>query len=115
MKKVKSNMMLLAFFINEKDRSRLDDILSSYNPILKFSCKGKAMGETSGDFWGFNVVERDVVFALAEREKADDILNLAHNLLNLNERHRGLALSMPIKSASSLLFEMFNKGEVNEK
>lgn len=114
MKKLKSTIMLLVFFVDEKDKDKLTNILDSYDPILKFYTKGKAAGESSGDFWGFNIVDRDVVFALVPKEKSNDILTLTHNVLMLSEKHKGLAFSVPLKSASSFLFEKFKKGENDE-
>ena len=67
---------------------------------------GTAAKSNTGDFFGFGIIEREVVFALVNKNKIDDVTKILTDILNLEKPHTGILATLPISSATSTLLDM---------
>ena len=67
---------------------------------------GTAAKSNAGDFFGFGIIEREVVFALMNRNRIDETVKILTDILNLDKPHTGILTTLPISSATSTLLDM---------
>lgn len=97
---------LLIIFVNRDKSKEATEILSKNEKILQVICFGEAAAETDmAAFFGFGIVEKDIIFALCPYENSAQLLKEISKQMQFNERHKGLGFSVPIQSASNILLK----------
>ena len=100
---------LLVVIVDRGKTDLVNQILSAYNVnsgVTTFA-EGTAISKKV-DFFGFGVIEREVVWAFVKVEDVDDILKQLTDELHLEKHHTGIAMTLPVKSASSNLLDLLS-------
>lgn len=102
-----SPVELLVVIVNRGKTDLVNQILSVYNVnngVTTFA-EGTAISKKV-DFFGFGVIEREVVWAFVKVEDTDEIMKKLTDELHLEKNHTGIAMTLPVKSASSNLLDL---------
>ena len=102
-----SPIELLLVIVDRGKSDLVNRILSAYNTnksVVSFA-EGTAISKKV-DFFGFGVIEREAVWAFVKVEDSEQILKMLTVELHLEKNHTGIAMTIPIKSASSNLLDL---------
>ena len=66
--------------------------------------EGTAQSQTA-DIFGFGIVDRDIIWSFVNPLMSDKILNTFENVLELSKPRKGIAMTIPLQSASNLLLD----------
>ncbi len=89
------------------------------NNYANFSLITLAEGTTdqaTAEFFGFGIQEREMVMGLIDPKESEKTLEILKDYFELDEPFNGLAITIPIKSATNIVVDMIKnklKGEKN--
>lgn len=90
------------------------------NNYANFSLITMAEGttdQTKAEFFGFGIQEREMIMGLIDPKKSESTLEILKEHFEFDEPFNGLAITIPIKSATNIMEDMiknkFIKGEEN--
>jgi hypothetical protein len=106
MKKMESPVDLLIAIVNRHKGHNVCEILNDYKVQMHLNCIGHGTAEsTLADLFGFGIVERDIVISLVPVTISEKILNKLNREFHFNERHNGLAMTIPVNSIEKNLLD----------
>lgn len=114
MSKRKSIMELLFVTFNKKDTDKVNDLIKNYTSLFSFISTFGSL-DSPYDFWNFNITTQQSLAAIIPKAKTKEILSSLEAVLNLKEKHQGVAFTIPFDSASSNLVKIIEKGETKWK
>ena len=104
MSKRKPLMEVLIATFNEKDKGIVSSLIKNYtNYSLSLQSFGSL--DSNDSFWNFEVIQQCSLVALIPANKTKEILIQLETNLNLNEKHQGIAFTVPLDSADASLVE----------
>lgn len=112
MKKILCPYQALVMIINEDQETedKLLELLELYHIEKTMISKAKGTAPSSiSDFFGFGVVEKMIVTTMIPSIKAKDILTKLTQELELNEKNKGIVLTLPLTGMDSRLFQQLEE------
>jgi hypothetical protein len=67
---------------------------------------GTAAKSSTGDFFGFGIIEREVVMSIVDASKINHVTDILTDMFDLNSPHTGILIALPLSSATSNLLDM---------
>ena len=77
------------------------------NNYVTFLGEGTAKSAI-GDLFGFGITEKSVFIGFVDREKSRNALEDLREKIGYNKDGRGLAMTLPLSSATSTMLDMLN-------
>ncbi len=104
-----SPLEILICIVDKKMSDEASTILENngYYSYLKTHGTGTTAKSKAGDFFGFGIIERDVIIALLDRDSIDRITPILTSELKLDKPHTGILLTIPLSSATSEVLDAF--------
>ncbi len=97
---------LLVAIVERGKSEKVSEILKVHDCIFTLTTLGQGTARSeAADIFGFGIVDRDVVWALVNPLMSQRILDTLNNVLELNQPQRGIAMCIPINSASNLMLD----------
>ena len=106
-KKIDSPVNLLITIVGRNKGNEVVEILNKYKIFTHVICIGNGTSESGiADLFGFGIIERDIVISLIHVSTSSKILNSLDKNFHFNEKHNGLALTIPINSIEQKSLEI---------
>lgn len=104
-----SPLEILICIVDKKMCKEATTILENngYYTYLTTMGTGTTAKSKAGDFFGFGVIEREVIITLLDKESLERIIPILKTELKLDKPHTGILLTIPLSSATSELLDAF--------
>ncbi|NCB48655.1 MAG: hypothetical protein EOM55_03445 [Clostridia bacterium] len=97
---------LLVVIVNRDEDENTIKILDNLNVDLQLLSLGKGTADSSlSDYLGFDIKEKTIIFSIIKLKDSDDILKILNEKFNFKKKNTGVALTIPIKSATYSLID----------
>jgi len=97
---------LLMVIVNRDEDEKTMKILNNLNVDLQLLSLGKGTADSSlSDYLGLDVKEKCIIFSIIKLKDSEDILKVLKEKLYLHKKNTGVALTIPIKSATYNLID----------
>lgn len=97
---------LLMVIVNRNEDEKTMKILRHLNVEMQLLSLGRGTADSSfSDYLGLDNKEKSIIFCIIKLKDSSEILKLLYEKLNLKEKNTGVALTIPIKSATYSLIE----------
>ena len=108
----KPAIRMLNIIVDHKNAKQVEGILTSYGIQIQhlYSGSGTASSEIL-DYLGFGISEKAVISCTVPKNCAGNLLRVLNARLDLHRANRGLAYTIPVSGASSLVVKMMGEGE----
>lgn len=98
---------LLITIVNRGMGEKVKETISEFNFKNHIELIGYGTAESEiSDLFGFGIKERDIVLSFVESEKSKAVLDKLNEEFYFNERHTGLAFTIPLNSAEKSLVDL---------
>jgi hypothetical protein len=105
-KKMEPIVELLMLVVDRDFGDNTVKILNSLHVDLQLLSLGYGTADsTMDDYLGLDKRQKSIIFALIKLKDSEKILKIMEEKFNFNKRNTGLALTIPIKSATLNLIE----------
>ena len=104
-----SPLEILICIVDKKMGEEATTILENngYHTYLKTIGTGTTAKSKTGDFFGFGIIEREVIIALLDKDSINRITPILTESLNLEKPHTGILITIPLSSATSEVLDAF--------
>jgi len=110
-KRIKAPFEIICVIIKRGKSDKVIEFLkdNGSNFHLTTMAEGTAKSGTL-EMFGFGIEEREVVFGLIDKNEIKRTLNLLNRKFKFDISSKGIAFTMPLTSATSVILEMAVKG-----
>lgn len=109
MKNKDSYIELLIVIVKRHKGHIVCEILNEYKCVNHINCIGHGTTDSEvADLFGFGIIERDIVVSVIASNKTEKILKDLDTTFHFDERHNGLAFTVPINSIEKNLLDLLN-------
>ncbi len=100
---------IICVIVDRKLEKDTEKVLEKYeiNNYVTFLGEGTAKSAL-GDLFGFGITEKSVLIGLVDRLKSRDVLEDLREEIGYDRDGRGLAMTLPLSSATSTMLDMLN-------
>jgi len=100
---------LLITIVDQNSGEKVINFLKQKDVSYYVECSGHGTAESElQDLFGFGIRERDIVISLVNSKKSEELLHELNEIFGFNERHTGLAFTVPLNSAEKQLADLLN-------
>ncbi len=97
---------LLMVIISREDDEKAMKILDNLHVDLQLLSLGFGTADsTLSDYLGLDIKEKAIIFSIIKLKDSEDILKILNDKFNFKEKNTGVALTIPIKSATYNLID----------
>lgn len=108
-KKVICPVEIICVTIDRKLEKDVAEVLLKHGVQHYVTFLADGTAKTSmGDLFGFGITEKSVLIGLVERERSRNLLEDLREEIGYDKEGRGLAMTLPLSSATSTMLEMLN-------
>ena len=106
-KKISAPFEMMVIIVERGKADKALEILQAHDCTFTLTTlgQGTAQSETA-DIFGFGIVDREVIWALASPIMSTKILDTLNNVLELEQPRHGIAMTIPVNSASNLMLDI---------
>lgn len=90
-------------------------ITSNYGNFSLVTMAEGTTDQTAAEFFGFGIQERELVVGLIDTKKSKSTLEILNEHFQFDEAFNGLAITIPIKSATNVMLDMIKNKFKEEK
>ncbi len=106
-KKVVCPIEIVCVMIDRKLEKDTEEVLTKYNVQNYVTFLGEGTAKSAmGDLFGFGISEKSVIVGLVERVNSRKLLEDLRDELGYDKSGRGLAMTLPLSSATNTMLEM---------
>lgn len=108
-KKVICPIEIVCVTIDRKLEKDVEEVLHKHevHNFVTFLADGTAKS-SMGDLFGFGIAEKSVLVGLVDRERSRNLLEDLREEIGYDKDGRGLAMTLPLSSATSTMLDMLN-------
>lgn len=97
---------VLVVIVNRGKAEKVVKVLNNIRVDMQMTSLGKGSADSSmAEYFGLDVTEKEIVFAIIKLKDAEQILSVLNEKMKFTQKNTGLALTIPIKSATYNLLE----------
>ncbi len=105
-KSITAPFELMIAIVERGNAKRVYDILEQNDAVFSLVTLGEGTAKSAtADIFGFGVVDREIVWSLIEPIKSDRIIGSINAALQLEEPGKGIVMTIPSSSASSIMLD----------
>lgn len=100
---------ILCVIVDRKHEKDTEEVLDKHqiNNYVTFLGEGTSKS-AMGDLFGFGISEKSVLIGFVDREKSRNALEDLREKIGYDKDGRGLAMTLPLSSATSTMLDMLN-------
>ncbi len=107
-KKVTCPVEIVLVMIDRKFEKDVEEIFRTFGVNKFLTCLAEGTAKSAmGDLFGLGATEKSVVSGFVETSKSRELLENLRDEIGFDKSGRGLAITMPISSATNKMLEMF--------
>ena len=100
---------IICIMIDRRLEKDSEEILKKHGIDAYVTFLGEGTANSSmGDLFGFGISEKSVLIGLVDREKSRNVLEDLREEIGYDKNGRGLAMTLPLSSATSTMLESLN-------
>jgi len=110
-----SNLCMLFIIINYSDEKKFTNIINKYNIGFKIIMHGKGTASSSLlEYFGLNNEEKTIITMVLPPIICKHLLTEIKQKINVSERGKGIAFSIPLSSGTKYMLDFYEKHEMED-
>lgn len=100
---------IICVIVDRKHEKETGAVLDKHNITNYVTFLGDGTAKSAiGDLFGFGITEKSVLIGFVDKEKSRNALEDLREKIGYDKNGRGLAMTLPLSSATSTMLDMLN-------
>ncbi len=110
MKKIKAPFEIIGVIVKRNSSDQAVEILKANSSDFHLVCMAEGTASTQVmEMFGFGMESREVIFGLIKTDEIKNTLSVLNKEMQFDKEANGIAFTLPLSSATSVVMEMAKK------